>query len=58
MSKLSFLVGEWSGPVTVLRGPGKALHLTQTEHIAYKLDGIVLLIEDRSTNSEGGTVFV
>jgi hypothetical protein len=33
MRKLSFLAGHWSGPVTIVRGPGEALHLTQTEAV-------------------------
>ena len=42
MRKLSFLVGHWSGPVTIVRGPGEPLRLTQTENVDYKLDGLVL----------------
>jgi hypothetical protein len=41
MRKLSFLAGHWSGSVTIVRGPGEPLHLTQTEDIEYKLDGLV-----------------
>jgi hypothetical protein len=26
MRKLSFLAGHWAGPVTIVRGPGEALH--------------------------------
>ncbi|WP_263350165.1 hypothetical protein [Acidicapsa acidisoli] len=57
MRKLSFLTGHWSGPVSIVRGPGEPLHLTQTEEIAYKLDGLVLLIEGASRNTEGKTLF-
>lgn len=57
MSKLSFLTGEWSGPVSIVRGPGKTLHLTQTEHVEYKLDGLVLLIEGKSTNADQDVAF-
>jgi hypothetical protein len=57
MRKLSFLVGHWSGPVTILRGPGEALHLTQTEDVEYKLDGLVLLVEGKSTGADGKVVF-
>lgn len=57
MDKLSFLAGHWSGPVAVVRGPGEALHLTQTEDVNYKLDGLVLLIEGKSTNPGGATLF-
>jgi hypothetical protein len=28
MQKLAFLTGRWSGPVTIMRGPGEPLHLT------------------------------
>ena len=53
MRKLSFLAGHWSGPVTIVRGPGEALHLTQTEDVEYKLDGLILLIEGKSTRPDG-----
>jgi len=57
MRKLSFLAGHWSGPVTVFRGPGEALHLAQTEDVEYKLDGLVLLIEGQGTSADGKVVF-
>jgi hypothetical protein len=57
MRKLSFLAGHWSGPVTIVRGPGEALHLTQTEDVEYKLDGLVLLVEGKSTSAEGKVLF-
>ena len=57
MSKLSFLVGQWSGPVTITRGQGEPLHLTQTEKVEYKLDGLVLLIEGKSASSDGKVMF-
>src|SRR5260370_7749427 len=50
MRKLSFLAGHWSGPVTIVRGPGEALHLTQTEDVEYKLDGLVLPLEPKTPN--------
>jgi hypothetical protein len=53
MQKLAFLAGRWSGPVTVIRGPGGPLHLTQTENVAFKLDGLVLLIEGQSSGADG-----
>ena len=56
MRKLSFLAGTWTGPVTVVRGP-QPIHLTQTEQVEYKLDGLVMLIEGRSTDgrsTDGG----
>jgi len=57
MRKLSFLAGHWSGPVTIVRGPGEPLHLTQTEDVQYKLDGLVLLIEGKSTSADGKVLF-
>jgi hypothetical protein len=57
MRKLSFLAGHWSGAVTIVRGPGEPLHLTQTEAVEYKLDGLVLLIEGKSTGADGQAQF-
>src|SRR5579863_3135783 len=57
MRKLAFLAGRWSGPVTIVMGPGEPLHLTQTETVAYKLDGLVLLIEGQSTAATGKAQF-
>ena len=57
MQKLAFLEGHWSGPVTIVRGPGEPLKATQTEDIQYKLDGLVLLIEGKSTGPDGKVGF-
>lgn len=57
MRKLLFLAGHWSGPVTIVRGPGEPLHLTQTEDVEYKLDGLVLLVEGKSTSADGKVLF-
>lgn len=57
MRNLSFLVGQWSGPVTIVRGTGEPLHLTQAEDVEYKLDGLVMLVEGRSTSAEGKVLF-
>jgi hypothetical protein len=57
MRKLSFLAGHWSGPVTIARGPGEALHLSQTEDVEFKLDGLVLLVQGKSTTSDGNVLF-
>ena len=45
MKKLGFLVGEWSGEASVLRGPGQFVELAQSESAQFKLDGLVLVIE-------------
>jgi hypothetical protein len=57
MQKLAFLIGKWSGPITVTRGPGEPLHLTQTEDVQLKLDGLVLLIEGTSRDDSGKSLF-
>ena len=57
MHKLSFLAGHWSGPISVSRGPGEPVKLTQTEEIEYKLGGLVLLIEGTSRNADGKVAF-
>lgn len=57
MQKLSFLVGRWAGPVTIIRGPGEPLHLVQTENVEYKLDGLILLVEGKSTDADGKALF-
>jgi hypothetical protein len=57
MRKLAFLAGHWSGPISVSRGPGEPVKLTQTEEVQYKLDGLVMLIEGTSRDSEGKTSF-
>lgn len=57
MQKLSFLAGHWSGPITIFRGPGEPLHLTQTEDVQYKLDGLLMLVEGKSTGADGKVQF-
>jgi hypothetical protein len=57
MRKLSFLAGHWSGPVTIVRGPGEPLHLIQAEDVEYKLDGLVLLIQGKSASIDGKVAF-
>lgn len=57
MRKLSFLAGHWSGPITIVRGPGEPVHGTQTEDIEYKLEGLVLLIQGKSTSADGKVLF-
>ena len=57
MQKLSFLAGHWSGPITIARGPGEPLRMTQSENVQFKLDGLVLLIEGKSTGADGKAQF-
>ena len=57
MRKLAFLAGQWSGPLSVFRGPGEPMRLTQHEDVEFKLDGLVLLIEGKSIGSDGKAQF-
>ena len=56
MKKLEFLVGEWSGEATVLRGPGQFVDMAQTESAHFKLDGLVLMIEGVGRTKTDGKV--
>jgi hypothetical protein len=56
MKKLGFLVGEWSGEASALRGPGQFADLTQTESAQFKLDGLVLVIEGVGRTKADGKV--
>ena len=57
MKKLGFLVGEWSGQATLLRGPGLFVDLSQIEVAEFKVDGLVLMIEGTGrTKAEGKPV--
>ena len=56
MEKLQFLVGEWSGEATVLRGPGQFAEMAQTESVQFKLEGLVLMIEGVGRNKTDGKV--
>ena len=57
MARLGFLVGRWSGPITLTRGPGEPMHLTQTEQVQMKLGGLLLLIEGTSRDASGKVLF-
>ena len=57
MKKLEFLAGNWSGDASVTRGPGQPLKLRQSEHVEYKLDGLVMIVEGTGRNAEGKVVF-
>ena len=57
MKKLEYLVGKWSGPASVVRGPGEPLKVTQSEDIQMKLDGLVMLVEGTGRDAGGKIVF-
>jgi hypothetical protein len=53
MKKLEFLAGKWSGKASVMRGPGAAMRVTQTQDVQFKLDGLVMLVEGTGRNASG-----
>jgi len=55
MQKLAFLIGNWSGEASVLRGPSQLVDLAQTEHAEFKLDGLILMIEGVGRLKSNGT---
>ncbi len=56
MSQLGFLAGDWEGTATVIR-PNCALQVHQTEHVEWKLNGLVLSIEGTGKMATGETGF-
>jgi hypothetical protein len=57
MQKLDFLAGHWNGPITVHTGSGAVLHMTQTEHVQFKLSGLVMLVQGKSTTADDKVMF-
>ena len=56
LQKLGFLVGEWSGEASVLRGPGLFVEMVQSESVQYRLDGLLLVIEGVGRAKDDGRV--
>jgi hypothetical protein len=56
MKKLAFLAGRWTGDASVTLGPAGPKVLAQTEDVAFKLDGLVLLVEGTGRNPQSGAV--
>lgn len=56
MAQLAFLAGDWEGTATMMR-PNGALQVNQTEHVEWKLNGIVLSIEGTGKMMNGETGF-
>lgn len=51
MKKLAFFVGDWKGEARIRNQNGEQV-VTQTEHIEWKLDGLVLSIEGTGREKE------
>jgi hypothetical protein len=56
MAALSFLDGEWAGPAEA-NEPKGVLRMTQTERSGTLLDGTIRLVEGRSFDKAGKTLF-
>lgn len=57
MHKAAFLVGHWQGQGWIVTGRDHARHtFTETETIAPKLDGALLLIEGSGHNAQGKSI--
>lgn len=54
MRALSFLAGHWEGSGTMTGGPGRTVSARATEHVEFKLDSAVLLIEGRGVAQRDG----
>jgi hypothetical protein len=55
MKRLGFLVGTWTGDAFT-RQPGQTIKVRQTEQVAYRLDGLLLLIEGTGRNPDSGEI--
>src|SRR5689334_18205655 len=45
MKKLGFLIGNYSGEASIIRGPGQFAEVWQTEEAQFRLGGLVVMIE-------------
>lgn len=57
MSKVAMLDGQWRGPASMTMPDGTVHKFTQTERIGPMLDGSLRVIEGRSYDDKGHTVF-
>lgn len=57
MQSLAMLDGQWRGPGSMTTPDGSVKKFTQTERIGSLLDGSIRLIEGRSYDDAGNTVF-
>ncbi len=45
LQKLAYWQGDWKGEASIRRGPGEPTVVIQEEHIEFRLEGTILLIE-------------
>ncbi|MBV8819611.1 MAG: hypothetical protein JO022_14725 [Acidobacteriaceae bacterium] len=56
MSKLQFLAGTWSGAGRIWKAPDNSIEILQTEHAAFKLEGLLLTIEGAGKTKSDGRI--
>lgn len=57
MQKLAFLVGDWTGEATVAVPSSGPVRVHQTEHVEFKLDGLIMVMEGTGRNDAGEVRF-
>lgn len=57
LSGLDWMHGTWRGTATTMTQSGQRITSTQTERVSPMLSGDVLVVEGRSDDAEGNTVF-
>ncbi|MGA0544504.1 DUF1579 domain-containing protein [Brevundimonas sp. VNH65] len=57
MKTLAWMDGEWRGTATAMTGPGQSRTMPHTERIGTMLGGSLRVIEGRSHNDDGSTLF-
>ena len=55
LKKLAYWQGEWKGEASVRRGPGEPIKVNQEEHIEFRLDDTILLVEGIGRSPEDGS---
>ncbi len=55
LKKLAYWAGDWKGEATIRRGPGEPTIINQEEHIEFRLEGTILLVEGLGRSPEDGS---
>ena len=55
LKKLEYWKGDWKGEATSRRGPGEPTLINQEEHIEFRLEGTILLVEGLGRSPEDGS---
>ncbi len=58
LKKLAYWQGDWKGEATIRRGPGEPIKVNQEEHIEFRLENTILLVEGIGKSpADGSTTF-